>query len=269
MVDKSRHHQQILGHGEPALVFGHGFGSSQASWRSVASAFGDRHRILLFDHVGFGGSDRLAHGQRHSTLDGYAEDLLDLLQDLPGGPVVYVGHSVGGIIGMLACLREPARFRHLVLLNVSPHFLDEPGYRGGLQRRQLAGLMAQMDEDYAAWAASIAPVAIGAGNPAHHIEEFGRGLHALDPLIAARFARLAFYVDFRARLPEVRCPSLILQSTQDSFAPVEIGTYLHQHLAGSSLQLLENSGHCPHITHPTLVIEALERLLATLPAPVR
>lgn len=265
MVDKSRNHQQILGQGDPTLVFGHGFGSGQTSWLSVASAFADRHRVLLFDHVGFGGSDRLAHcDQRHSSLEGYAQDLLDLLHDLPDGPVVYVGHSVGGIIGLLASLREPARFRHLVLVNVSPHFIDEPGYRGGFQRRQIAGLLSQMDEDYAAWAASISPVAIGADNAAHHIEEFGRGLHALDPLIAARFARLAFYVDFRPRLPEVRVPCLILQSTQDGFAPVEVGTYLHQQLAGSSLQLIENSGHCPHITHPALIVEALERLLSPM-----
>lgn len=266
MFDSARNYRHLLGRGEPTLVFGHGFGSDQSAWKAVADALAPRHQILLFDHVGFGGSDRLAHcDQRHSSLEGYAEDLLDLLHDLPGGPVIYIGHSVGGVIGLLASLREPARFRQLVLLNVSPHFIDEPGYRGGFQRREIAGLLAQMDSDYGAWAASLAPVAIGASNAPHHIEAFGRGLHALDPMIAGRFARLAFYVDCRARLPDVRCPTLILQSTQDSFAPLEVGTYLQRHIAGSTLRLLENAGHCPHITHPHLVVQALEAWLGNLP----
>lgn len=263
MVHRTRNHRHLIGHGDPTLVFAHGFGSDQSSWRPVAEAFAARHQVLLFDHVGFGGSDRLAHcDQRHSSLEGYAHDLLDLLRDLPPRPVVFVGHSIGGVIGLLASLIEPARFGHLVLLNVSPHFIDEPGYRGGFPRRQVAGLLAQMDADYGAWAASLAPVAIGPDNPSHHIEAFGFGLHALDPMIAARFARLTFYVDCRARLAEVRCPTLILQSSRDSFTPVEVGDYLHRHIAGSTLRTLENSGHCPHITHPQLVIQALEELLA-------
>ncbi|MBB2487765.1 alpha/beta hydrolase [Mitsuaria sp. WAJ17] len=263
MVDPSRNHLRLLGQGEPTLVFGHGFGSDQSAWTSVAEAFAGSHRVLLFDHVGFGRSDRLAHcGQRHSSLDGYAQDLLDLLEDQQLHDVVYVGHSIGGVIGLLASLLQPQRFARMVLLNASPHFIDGPGYRGGFQRRQMAGLLAQMDADYPAWAAFLAPVAIGEDNPTHYIEDFGRGLHALDPLIAARFARLAFYVDCRARLAEVRHPCLVLQSTHDAFAPVEVGEYLQRQLPHARLQLLENSGHCPHITHPQLVIQALQELLA-------
>ena len=262
MVDPSRNHLRLLGQGGPALVFGHGFGSDQGAWSAVAEALAATHRVLLFDHVGFGRSDRLAHcDQRHSSLDGYAQDLLDILEDQDLEDVVYVGHSIGGVIGLLASLRAPQRFARLVLLNTSPHFIDEPGYRGGFQRRQIAGLLAQMDADYPATAAFLAPVAIGPDNPAHHIEAFGRGLHALDPLIATRFARLTFYVDCRARLAEVRHPCLVLQSTHDAFAPVDVGAYLHRQLRGSTLQLLENSGHCPHITHPQLVIQALRELL--------
>ncbi|HLO96751.1 MAG TPA: alpha/beta hydrolase, partial [Burkholderiaceae bacterium] len=207
--------------------------------------------------------DRLAHcDQRHGSLDGYAQDLLDILEDRDLRDVIYVGHSVGGVVGLLASLRAPQRFARLVLLNASPRFIDEPGYRGGFERRQISGLLAQMDADYAAWVATLAPVAIGADNPAHHIENFGRGLHALDPLIARRFARLAFYVDCRARLPEIGTPCLILQSTHDAFAPVEVGAYLQRHLKDATLRLLENSGHCPHITHPQLVVQALQELLA-------
>lgn len=269
MVDPSRNHLRRLGQGGPTLVFGHGFGSDQGSWRAVAEAMASTHRVLLFDHVGFGRSDRLAHcDQRHSSLDGYAQDLLDILEDQNPGEVVYVGHSIGGVIGLLASLQAPRRFARLVLLNTSPHFIDEPGYRGGFQRRQIAALLAQMDADYPATAAFLAPAAIGPDNPAHQIEAFGRGLHALDPLIATRFARLTFYVDCRARLAEVRHPCLILQSTHDSFAPVEVGDYLHRQLRGSTLRLLENSGHCPHITHPQLVIQALRELLAPSEAAV-
>ena len=263
MVDPSRNHLQWLGQDGPAMVLGHGFGSDQSAWRQVAEALAATHRVLLFDHVGFGRSDRLAHcDQRHSTLDGYAQDLLDILEDQQLQDVVYVGHSVGGVIGLLASLRQPQRFARLVLLNTSPHFIDEPGYHGGFQRRQIARLLELMDSDYAAWAASLAPVAIGPDNPPQHIEAFGRGLHALDPLIARRFARLAFYVDCRSRLPQAQLPCLILQSTHDAFAPVEVGEYLQRQLPSATLRLLENSGHCPHITHPQLVIQALQELPA-------
>ena len=84
-------------------------------------------------------------------------------------------------------------------------------------------------------------------------------------MIARIFAEATFYADNRADLPHVNCPSLILQHRYDALAPVEVGEYLHQHLRNSTLQVLDVVGHCSHMSHPHLVVDAMKAYLA-LPA---
>lgn len=254
-----RNNVKVLGEGPRTLVFAHGFGSDQSAWWPVAREFQQDHRIVLFDHVGFGGSDRLAHTyDRHDEIDGYALDLLDILHRLALGPVTVVGHSVGGVIALLASIVEPALFEQLVLVNTSPHFIDEPpDYVGGFSRRQMAAVLDLMKTDYDAWARSVAPLAVGRDNDPQHIESFGQALHSLDRLVAQRFGHLAFYVDCRRRLAEATVPSLIVQSLRDEFAPVEVGRYLNRELRGSTLVEIDASGHCPHLTSPGLLVSVL------------
>lgn len=255
-----------LGTAGPTVVFGHGFGTDGASWRPVAERIATDHRVVLFDHVGFGRSDRLAYADRHGSLDGYADDLLQILQRQPPGPVIYVGHSIGGMIGLLASIKQPDRFCRLVLLNSSPHFIDDraSGYVGGFSRQQIEASLELMGADYAAWAEAIAPMAIGSANDPEQIRVFGQGLHSLDTMIARRFGRLVLFVDLRRRLSEVCTPASILQCVDDDFAPVAVGHYLQQALPGSTLKLLQASGHCPQITQPEVVVSALREVLATV-----
>lgn len=258
-----RSNVKVLGEGPRTLVFLHGFGSDQTAWWPVAREFQKDHRIVLFDHVGFGGSDRLAYTyERHGALDGYALDLLEILQRLDLGPVTAIGHSVGGVIALLASIVRPADFAQLALVNTSPHFIDEPpDYTGGFTRQQIASLLRLMETDYDAWARSVAPLAVGRDNDPQLIESFGQALHSLDRLIAQRFGRLAFYVDCRARLDEVTVPALVVQSMHDEFAPVAIGRYLHRRLRGSTLAEIDVSGHCPHLTSPALLTATLREHL--------
>jgi len=253
---KKKNNVHVSGQGRRTMVFGHGFGTDQRAWRLVGPAFAADYDLVSFDHVGFGGSDAGAYADsRHSSLDGYALDVLDLLDALNLEQVTYVGHSVGGVIGLLASIQQPQRFTQLVLLGSSPRFVnDPPDYTGGFERHEIEGILDAMERDQLAWADSLAPMAMGAQSSADLVQDFGNGLRALDPLIARQFGRATFLVDCRDQLPRVSVPSLIVQCTQDSIVPRVVGQYLHEHLAGSTLREIDGAGHCPHLSHPKQTI---------------
>lgn len=258
-----RNHVRVSGQGDRALVFGHGFGTDQRAWRHVAPAFEASCRTVLFDHVGFGGSDRRAYSEaRHGTLDGYAQDLLDILDALGLAQVDYVGQSAGGLIGLLASIAAPARFRRLVLIGASPRFInDPPGYVGGFERAEIEGILDLMERDQIAWSEALAPLAIGEGNPDGLVAEFGTCLREIDPLVARRFGRMVFGVDVRDRLGAVTVPALLVHCSHDSIVPPEVARYLLAHLPGSRLCEIDGHGHCPHMTHPRQTVAAISEYL--------
>ena len=134
-----RFNVQVRGSGSQTLVFAHGFGCDQRMWRFVAPHFEATHRVVLFDLVGSGASDPDAYDdRRHGTLQGYAQDVIEILEALGGGPVDFVGHSASSVLGILASIARPDLFRRLLLVAPSPRFLnDPPDYRGGFDRADL------------------------------------------------------------------------------------------------------------------------------------
>ena len=94
--------------GRPTMVLAHGFGCDQSMWRHLVPAFRDQFRIVLFDLVGSGGSDLSAYNKtKYSTLQGYADDLLEIVEQYSTGPVVFVGHSVSSMICLLYTSPSP------------------------------------------------------------------------------------------------------------------------------------------------------------------
>lgn len=259
-----RHNVHVSGQSGPPMVFAHGFGCDQQMWRFVAPAFEASHQVVLFDHIGCGKADLAAYDiHRHSRLEGYAEDVVALLDGLDLRDVVFVGHSVSAMIGLLAANIRPGRFASLLLVGPSPRYLNDPatGYVGGFERSDIDGLIDMMDSNLLGWADFLAPVVMGADSPEERTGELKASFCAADPSINRRFAIATFLGDNRADLPRVRVPSVILQCAHDAIAPQAAGTYMHQHLAGSRLQLLDVVGHCPHLTHPGVTIDALRRAL--------
>jgi sigma-B regulation protein RsbQ len=259
-----RHNVHISGHGSRPIVFAHGFGCDQQMWRFVAPAFEADHRVVLFDHIGCGKSDLLAYDpERHHQLQGYAEDVVALLDALDLHDLVYVGHSVSAMIGLLASIQRPERFARLVLLAPSPCYLNDPaeGYVGGFERTDIEALIDLMESNMVGFANFLAPVAMGSGGPAALTDELQASLCAADPYINRRFATATFMGDHRAALRRVTVPALIVQCADDVIAPVAVGDYLHDHLAGSTLQRLAVVGHCPHMTHPEATIAAIRSVL--------
>ena len=248
----ARNHVTLSGNGPSTMVFAHGFGCDQQMWRFVAPAFASTHRVVLFDHIGCGHSDRTAYDMtRHAKLDGYADDVIEILEAADLHDVVFVGHSVSAMIGVLASNRAPGRIANLVLIGPSPRYLnDPPGYIGGFERADIDSLMDMMDGNMLGWADFLAPVVVGP-EPTHEFtDELKTSFCAGDPFITRRFAAATFLADNRADLPLVKVPALIIQCAVDAIAQRSVGEYVHAHIQGSTLRVLDASGHCPHLTHP-------------------
>jgi sigma-B regulation protein RsbQ len=260
----SRNH--VIEHGVPdgrPMMLAHGFGCDHNMWRHVWPAFADRYRIVLFDHVGAGGSDPSAYDpHRYASLEGYAEDVLAICEERDLRDVVFVGHSVSAMIGVLAAAQQPERFARLVLVGPSPRYIDDDGYVGGFTREDIDGLLESLESNYLGWSSAMAPAIMGNADRPELGEELTNSFCRTDPEIAAQFARTTFLSDNRADLGRVRIPALVLQCSDDVIAPEAVGQYVHARLADSSYVLLDATGHCPNLSAPDETVEAIEEFLA-------
>jgi sigma-B regulation protein RsbQ len=260
-----RNNVRVSGQGQPPMLFAHGFGCDQNMWRLVVPAFEDRHRVVLFDHVGAGQSDASAYDRRkYATLDGYATDVLEICRELALSDVLFVGHSVSAMIGVLAANREPDRFRALVLVGPSPRYIDDVDYRGGFSRQDIEGLLSSLDSNYLGWSSSMAPVIMGNADRPELGGELTNSFCRTDPDIAAHFARVTFFSDNRQDLAAVRIPTAILQCSEDVIAPNAVGDYVHRHIAGSQLVVMKATGHCPNLSAPDETVGAIRGFIDSL-----
>lgn len=253
----------VLGSSEaPAMVFAHGYGTDQSTWRPIAEQFAADHRVVLFDYVGSGRSDIAAYDeQRYDSLEGYADDLIEVMDAVGVREAVFVGHSISGMIGALASIRRPDLFAHLVMLCPSARYVDDGDYIGGFSREDVLGLIGSIEANQPGWAASLAP-AVTARDDLPVVVDRVRGMFAATPQhVATHFGRVVFFSDVRHRLADIRTPSLILQSSGDIICPAHIGAYLHERIAGSALVQLDASGHFVHLTDPALVTAHIRSVL--------
>ena len=253
----------VTGTSGPPMMFAHGYGCDQNMWRFVSPAFTASHKVVLFDHVGNGKSDLSAYDEKkYSTLDGYVDDLLEIVHEHDLHDVVFVGHSVSAMIGMLAAIREPERFAKLVMIGPSPRYInDADGYVGGFGERDIDEMLQSLDSNYLGWSSAMAPVIMGNPERPELGAELTNSFCRTDPEIARRFAHVAFLSDNREDLPKLRTPALILQCADDVIAPEVVGDYVHAHLAGSTLVHLNATGHCPNLSAPDETVAAIKAYL--------
>jgi sigma-B regulation protein RsbQ len=257
-----RNNVRVSGRGTQPMLFANGFGCDQNMWRFVAPAFEDDYRVVLFDYVGSGASDLKAYdAERYSKLDGYAQDVLDVVHALDLRDVVFVGHSVSSMVGVLAANREPDRFARLLMIGPSPRYINDAPYVGGFDKKDIDGLFEMMDKNFIGWANFLAPAIIKNADRPELGEELTASFCSTDPIIARRFAEATFYSDNRADLAGVSIPSLILQCSDDMVAPAEVGRYLDEHLPQSTLRQMNATGHCPHMSHPDETIALMKEYL--------
>jgi sigma-B regulation protein RsbQ len=261
-VAGTKHNVRITGTGQQPMLFAHGFGCDQNMWRFVAPAFADDYKVVLFDHVGHGGSDRSAFDRdKYASLEGYADDVLVICRDLDLRRVVFVGHSVSAMIGVLAAAREPDRFDKLVLIGPSPRYVNDGAYHGGFDRKDIDELLEFLDHNHLGWSSAMAPTIMGNGDRPELGAELANSFCATDPEIAKHFARVTFLSDNRADLRRVAAPSLVLQCASDVIAPQCVGEYVCEHLANGTLVLMNATGHCPNLSAPEETIAAMKAFL--------
>jgi sigma-B regulation protein RsbQ len=260
-----RNNVQVRGNPDgPPMVLAHGFGCDQEMWRYVWPAFAHEYRIVLFDHVGHGGSDRTSFDPlRYAGLEGYATDVLDIIAELDLHDVVFVGHSVSAMIGALAAAEAPDRFSRLVLIGPSPRYIDEGDYVGGFAAGDIEELLDSLDSNYLGWSSAMAPVIMGRDDRPELGEELTNAFCATDPKIAKHFARVTFLSDNRADLARVSTPALVLQCSDDVIAPNGVGEYVARELADARLVQLEAVGHCPNLSAPDETIAAMAEFLTS------
>ena len=233
------------------LIFAHGFGCSQQMWRYVAPQFEERYKIVLFDHVGAGGSDLDAYDRsKYDSLHGYADDVVQLIEELDLDDVVFVGHSVSAMIGVLASERAPHRFGALVLVGPSARYVDDDGYSGGFTEDAMDGLLDALDSNYLGWSQTMAPVVMGNPDRPQLGEELTESFCRIDPTIARHFARVTFLSDNREDLGHVTTPTLVIQCSDDPIAPATAGRYVHEHIEGSTFVTITATGHVPNLSDP-------------------
>ena len=259
----TRNNVQVRGvpGGQP-ILFAHGFGCDQNMWRLVTPAFEDDFRVVLFDHVGAGRSDLSAYDPgTYGSLRGYARDVLEICRELDLRDVVFVGHSVAAMMGVLAAAEEPERFARLVLVGPSPRYVDDGDYAGGFTREDIEGLLDSLDSNYLGWSSAMAPVIMGNPDRPELGEELINSFCATDPEIARRFARVTFLSDNREDLGRVRTPTLVLQCSDDAIAPDAVGDYVRRSIPGAQLVKLRATGHCPNLSAPEETAAAIRAFL--------
>lgn len=260
-----RNNIQVSGSGKVTIVFAHGFGCDQNMWRFLTPVFSEHYKIVLFDLVGSGQSDLSAYDTRkYDSLSGYANDLIEILDEYAEGPVIFVGHSVSAMIGVLADIQRPELFAAHAMISPSPCYINDGDYIGGFSRDDIDSLLSSLESNYLGWSSTMAPAIMGAPGKPELASELTNSFCNTDPDIAKQFARVTFYSDNRNDLHKVQTKTLILQCTDDLIAPQSVGEYMNAVMPNSTLRLIDNVGHCPHLSEPDVCSKEVKDFVSSL-----
>ena len=250
------------GKGKQTIMFAHGYGCDQNMWRFITPAFEDEYDIILFDYFGSGNSDSKEFNfDKYSSLQGYADDLIEICDELKLKDVILVAHSVSSMIGVLAVNQRPELFKSLIMIGPSPRYINDDTYHGGFSKNDIEEMVGTLESNYLGWSSYITPVIIGNPDKPEFASELNNSFCRLDPAIAKHFARVTFLSDNRDDLVKVETPTLIIQADPDVISNVEVGKYVHEKIRNSSFTIIEASGHCPHLTSPEQTIKAIKEYL--------
>lgn len=257
-----RNNVTVKGKGTQVMLFAHGFGCDQNMWRFITPAFLEDYKVILFDHVGAGNSDISAYNtENYSQLEGYAADIINICEEMELSDIIFVGHSVSSIIGMIASIEKPHLFKSLIMVSPSPSYINDGDYYGGFTQYQITELMESLDNNHLGWSMTMAPIIMANPEREELAEELTDSFCRSNPDIAKEFARTTFLSDKRALLPEVNIPTLILQCSEDVIAPEEVGIFMHEKIKDSKIVMMKATGHCPNLSAPDETIEAMKTFL--------
>jgi len=258
----TRNNITIQGTGSKSMFLVHGYGCDQNMWRFITPQFKEDYRIILIDLVGSGKSDENAYDyDKYSSLEGYADDIIEICDALNTKDVYFVGHSVSAMIGTLAAIKKPTLFKKLIMIGPSPRYINDSDYFGGFSQNDIDDLMETIDSNYLGWSSAMAPVIMGNAERPELAAELEQSFCQNNPEIAKHFAKVTFQGDNRIDLKKLTTDTLVIQSKEDAIASVKVGQYVHENIANSKLAIVETTGHCPHLSGPNQTIEAMKKYL--------
>jgi sigma-B regulation protein RsbQ len=243
-------------------MFAHGYGCDQNMWRFITPAFEEQYDIIVFDHVGSGNSDEEAYDfEKYNSLKGYADDVIEICETLNLEEVIFVGHSVSTMVGVLAVGERPDLFHRLIMIGPSPRYVNDEEYFGGFDKQDIEELVKTLESNYLGWAGNIAPVIDGKANDEKISKRLENSFCRMNPEIAQHFAKVTFLGDNRDDLTKVSIPSLVIQTEPDMIAPLRVGKYVQNKIPNCSFIKIDASGHCPHLTAPDETLKAMKSFL--------
>ncbi|XP_016558852.1 probable esterase KAI2 isoform X2 [Capsicum annuum] len=227
-VVEEAHNVKVMGSGSKTVVLGHGFGTDQSVWKHLVPALVDEYRVVVYDNMGSGPTNPdYFDFERYSSLEGYAYDLIAILEELQITSCIYLGHSISSMTGVIASIFRPDLFSKIVLLSASPRFINAEDYFGGFEKEDIDQLCQAMESNYKSWIDGFAPLVIGGDMDSVAVQEFSRTL---------------------------------FNSSKDLAVPVAVSEYIHQNLGGKSIvEVISTEGHLPHLSAPEVTIPVLLR----------
>lgn len=263
MKPEKKNNVKQLGNIEgPTIIFAHGFGTDQSAWDVVKDAFISNYNIILFDNVGGGHADPEAFSpNKYNTLQPYAEDLIAICEAYKVKDAILVGHSVSGMISLLAALKRPEFFSKLVMIGASPRYLNDIDYVGGFEQQGLDEIYDTMANNYFAWVSGFSAAAMANPEKPQLVESFASTLKAIRPDIAQSVARVIFQSDYRKELSKLNKPTLLLQAKEDIAVPLSVAEYLHKNITNSKLKVVNAFGHFPHMSAPQEIITEIKQFI--------
>ncbi|KAG4153961.1 hypothetical protein ERO13_D03G026800v2 [Gossypium hirsutum] len=258
-VVEEAHNLKVLGSGDRVIVLAHGFGTDQSVWKHLVPHLVDDFRVVLYDNMGAGTTNpEYFDFNRYATLEGYAYDLLAILEEIHVDSCIFVGHSVSAMVGAIASISRPDFFSKIIMISGSPRYLNDVDYYGGFEQEELDQLFEAMEANYKAWCSGFAPLVVGGDLESVAVQEFSRTLFNMRPDISLSVAQTIFQSDMRQILNLVTVPCHILQSVKDLAVPVVVSEYLYQNLGGESIvEVMSSDGHLPQLSSPDIVIPVL------------
>lgn len=255
-----RNNVRIRGEGDEVLLFAHGFGCDQTIWNQVIDDLKGDYRIVTFDYVGCGDSDFGRYiNQRYESLDGYARDLIDVVETIDADSMTLIGHSVSGSIACLAYPSIKHKVKRMIMLNPSPRYIhDPPEYQSGFSKEDVDELMVLMEQNFFGWAQYLSPQVMENADRPSLAKTLEKYFTAGDAQLTRNFAKATFYSDVRDTLEKIDCPVDILQAHADIVVPLNVSEYMAQKLPNATMHVLDAKGHYPQLSAPQLIAEHIE-----------